>query len=161
MTIQLARYIGEKNKINKSVSFSVTLSGTLRESSDVINPSIIIESPVDAVCGFNYAYIPEFKRYYFIQNCAAYRADLTILSLAVDVLFTYKETILNSPAVIVRSSKTGDAVHSLPDERYPVKQSETTHTITFDSLYSNESDPTKGQTMILIMTGIDKPAVNP
>lgn len=159
MTIQLANYNGEKNKINKQVSFAASLPGTLREGSDVVNPSIMIEAPVDAVCGFNYAYIPEFKRYYFIQNCSAFRAGLTILTMTVDVLYTYKESILNSPAIIVRSSKYGDTNgdFSLPDERYPVKQSETTHVITFDSLYSNEVDPTKGQTMILVMTGIDKP----
>lgn len=157
MTIQLASYDGEKNRIQKQVSFTVNLEGTLRESSDVVNPSILVESPVDAICGFNYAFIPEFQRYYFIQNFTAFRTGLTIITMSVDVLFTYKESILNSPAIIVRSSRTGDGIFSLPDDRYPIKQSETTHVITFESLYDADAQAGKGQTAILIMTGIDKP----
>ena len=157
MTVELARYDGEKNRIQKNVSFAVSIPGTLREGSDVVNPSIMIESSADAVCGFNYAYIPEFKRYYFIQNCTAFRAGLTILTMTVDVLYTYKESILNSPAIVVRSSRTGDGIFSLPDDRYPIKQSETTHVITFESLYDADAQAGKGQTAILIMTGIDKP----
>lgn len=158
MTIQLTSYNGEKNRINKEVSFSAQFEGTLREASDVVNPAILIEAPVDSVCGFNYAFIPEFKRFYFIQNCTAFRSGLTVINMAVDVLYTYKSSILNSPAVIVRSSKAGDGIFSLPDDRYPIKQSETTHVITFDSLYDSDAQAGKGQTMILVMTGIDEPA---
>ena len=160
--IHLTNYNGEKNRINKNVSFLVKLQGTLRESSDVVNPSILVESPVDAICGFNYAYIPVFKRYYYITNCTAYRDNLTVITMSVDVLFTYKETILNSPAIIVRSSKTTDSsspdLKDLPDDRFPLKQSETTHTITFDSLYDTDAQAGKGQTAIIIMTGIDNPS---
>lgn len=160
--IYLTNYNGEKNRINKNVSFTVKLEGSLRESSDVVNPSILVESTVDAICGFNYAYIPVFKRYYYITNCTAFRDGLSVITMSVDVLFTYKETILNSPAIIVRSSKTGDSsspdLKDLPDERFPLKQSETTHTIAFDSLYDSDPGAGKGQTAIIIMTGIDEPA---
>lgn len=158
MTIQLGNYNDEKNRINKNVSFSALFEGTLREASDVVNPSIMIEASVDAVCGFNYAYIPEFQRYYFIQNCTAFRNSLTVINLTVDVLYTYKEAIMNSPAVIVRTSKVSGDKPALPDERYPILQSETTHVITFDSLYDSDAQAGKGETMILVMTGIDEPA---
>lgn len=158
MTIQLARYDGEKNRIQKNVSFAASIPGTLREGSDVVNPSIMVESSANAICGFNYAFIPEFQRYYFIQNFTAFRTGLTIITMTVDILYTYKESILNSPAIIVRSSKTGDGIFSLPDDRYPIKQSEKTHVITFESLYDADAESGKGQTAILIMTGIDKPA---
>ena len=159
MTIQLANYNGEKNRINKDVTFSAQFEGNLREGCDVVNPAILIEAPVDAVCGFNYAFIPEFKRYYFITNCTSFRSTLTIINMTVDVLYTYKNSILNSPAIIVRSSKAGDGnPHSLPDDRYPILQSETTHVVTFDSLYDSDAQAGKGQTMILVMTGIDEPA---
>ena len=158
MNIHLGYYNDEKNRINKNVSFSIDIPGTLREASDVVNPSIMIEASVDAVCGFNYAYIPEFQRYYFIQNCTAFRNSLTVINLTVDVLYTYKESIMNSPAVIVRTSKVSGEKPALPDERYPILQSETTHVITFDSLYDADAQAGKGETMILVMTGIDEPA---
>lgn len=161
MTIELYKVLNEKNKINKQTSGGVSFEGTLREGCDVVNPVIRLEAAVDSICGFNYAYIPEFKRYYYINNTSSLRTGLSQLSLTVDVLTTFKETVLNSNCIITRSSKTGDAIHSLPDDRYPVKQSETTHTITFSSLYSNSVDPNLGQTMILIMTGIDEPVTPP
>lgn len=157
MTITLGNYQGEKNKINKEFAEGWSESGTLREGSDILNPSVLIEASPDTICGFNYAYIPEFKRWYYIQNVSAFRNGLTVISLAVDVLMTYKESIMNSSAIITRSSKMGDSVFSLPDDRFPIKQSDTTHVVTFDSLYDNSSSPGKGQTMILVMTGIDHP----
>lgn len=157
MTIILYNYSGEKNRINKTFGNSKELTGKLREECDVMNPSIIIKAPINQVCGFNYAYIPDFKRWYFITNCNSYRNDLTMITLSVDVLFTFKESILLSHATVIRSSRPYDAEHALPDDRYPILQSETTHTITFDTLYDNVADPSnpKGQTMVLVMTGID------
>lgn len=158
MTIRLANYSGEKNRINKDISFDKECTGTLREGADVTNPSILIESPVNEVCGFNYAYIPEFKRWYYITNCTSFRTGLTVVNMSVDVLYTYKETILTSTAIVTRSARSGDAKFSLPDDRFPVLQSETTHTITYDSLYDADASETnpKGQSMILILTGIDE-----
>ena len=158
MTIQLGNYFGAKNKITKSVSLGFNIEGTLRSDCDIMNPSILIEASPDTVCGYNYAYIPEFGRWYFVQNVNAYRTGLSIVSLAVDVLYTYKESILNSNAIVCRSSKTGDAIHELPDDRAAIKQSETTHMIQFDSLYDSDAQAGKGQTAILILTGIDHPA---
>ena len=157
-TINLGTYTGEKNKVNKKVSWDWSNSGTLKEGSDIINPAILLEAYADEVCGYNYAYIPAFKRWYFIQNTESFRSGLTVVTMTVDVLMSYKEAIMNSTAIITRSSKNGDQQFDLPDERYPVKQSEKTYVIPFDSLYSNDVDPTKGQSMILIMTGIDEPS---
>lgn len=158
MTIQLGNYLGAKNKINKAVSLSFQREGTLRSDCDIMNPSIMLEASADEICGFNYAYIAEFGRWYFIQNVNAYRTGLSIVTMTVDVLYTYKESILNSNAIVCRSSRTGDAIHSLPDDRAAIKQSETTHVITFDSLYDSDAQAGKGQTAILVLTGIDHPA---
>lgn len=158
MTIQLGNYFGAKNKITKSVSLSFQREGTLRSDCDIMNPSIMLEASADEICGFNYAYIAEFGRWYFIQNVNAYRTGLSIVTMTVDVLYTYKESILNSNAIVCRSSRTGDAIHELPDDRAAIKQSETTHMIQFESLYDSDALAGKGQTAILILTGIDHPS---
>ena len=158
MTIQLGTYTGEKNKINKEFNADWSETGYLREGSDILNPSIMVEAAADTICGYNYAYIPEFKRWYFVQNVTSFRQGLTVVTMAVDVLMTYKESIMSSQSIITRSSKMGDGILSLPDDRFPVLQSDSTHTITFDSLYDDSVNPGKGQTMVLVMTGIDKPA---
>lgn len=154
MTIQLINMTQEKNKVTKTVSAGISITGTLRDGTDVINPSIMVEKTVDSICGYNYAYIPAFKRYYFINNVSSFRNSLSVISMTVDVLKSYESTILNSKAIITRSSKAGDPIFSLPDERLPVKQSDTTHIYAYPELYSN-TDPLKAQSLILVLTGIN------
>lgn len=154
MIITLYNMTDEKNKINKNIPSGRDFTGTLRSDADVVNPAIRIEAPADAVCGYNYAYIPAFKRYYFIKNVNAYRDDLSVITLAVDVLTTFQSSILNSKCILSRSSRGGDAMYDLPDERLPVKQSATTHVFLYDELYSNV-DASKAQSLILVLTGIN------
>ena len=153
MTIQLINMTQEKNKVTKNVTAGISIPGTLRDGTDVVNPSILVEKTVESICGYNYAYIPEFKRYYFINNISSFRNSLSVISMTVDVLRTYQSTILNSNVIIVRSSDSNDSLFNMPDDRYPVLQSETSHVIAYPTLYSN-SDPTKAQSLIIVMTGI-------
>ena len=153
MKIQLCKMTQERNKVTKNFTADAEFTGTLRDGTDVVNPSIMIETSVNSICGYNYAYIPAFKRYYFINNVSSYRNSLSVISMTVDVLKTYQSTILNSTAILTRSSDPNDALFNMPDDRYPVLQSETTHVIAYPELYSN-SDPTKAQSLIIVMTGI-------
>lgn len=153
MMIYLYQMTQEKNRVTKTVNGGRDFEGTLRADSDVVNPSILIEAPVNTVCGYNYMYIPEFKRYYFINNVNAYRTGLSLVTATVDVLMSFSSSILNSNCIITRSSKSGDQEFALPDDRFPILQSEKTHVIGYSELYSN-TDPTKAQSLILIMTGI-------
>ena len=71
---------------------------------------------------YNYAYIADFKRYYFI-NDIRYDSGLWILQLNVDVLATYKTTIGSTSSYILRSS----AAHNeyLLDNMFPATGSQT------------------------------------
>lgn len=81
--------------------FSVT--GTLRNECNVVNP-IIEFSNYPPNCDYNYAYIPDFKRYYFITGCTSVRQNVTELSFHVDVLQTYRNEILSHTAFINRAT---------------------------------------------------------
>ena len=59
MTIQLCVSREPANKVGKNIGVVSTLSGTLRESSSIIDPVITIEADPT---GFNYLYIPDFNR---------------------------------------------------------------------------------------------------
>ena len=50
--------------------------------------------------GFNYAYIPIFNRYYYIENIESYRTGLWIVKMKVDVLESHKASILNLDCII-------------------------------------------------------------
>lgn len=99
MTITFYNNISEKNVIRKTINNPLSMSGTLRESTSVTNPVITIEAPVTIV-GYNYCYIPDFSRYYYIVDVKSMRNNLWAVTLRVDVLMSFQNDILNTPAII-------------------------------------------------------------
>lgn len=93
----------ENNKITKSdLTDIIQLTGTFRGEVSVMNPVVQIETSTN-ISGYNYAYISDFGRYYFITDIKAVRNGLWQLSLKVDVLMTYHTEILALSAVIRRN----------------------------------------------------------
>lgn len=92
----------ELNKISKNPALVMTLSGTLREETDIINPQINIEYD-GALVNVNYMWIPTFNRYYFITKIESIRNKLWRVYGHCDVLKTYSEGILGTTAVVARS----------------------------------------------------------
>lgn len=99
MTITFYNNISEKNVINKTLGNPLTMGGTLRDATSVTNPTITVESPITIV-GYNYCYIPDFARYYYIVDIKSMRKNLWAVTLRVDVLMSFKDSILNTPAII-------------------------------------------------------------
>ena len=105
MNILLYKTTNANNDLNKTISDKVELVGALREASSVIAPSILIQSnPI----GYNYAYIPEFGRYYYIKNITAFRKGAYIVDLKCDVLMSFKEEILNMNGIVSRLTDGDD-----------------------------------------------------
>lgn len=100
MTITLYNNTSPANYVNKSITVVMTLTGTLRNPTSIIDPVITIERSDPT--GFNYARIEEFGRYYFVTGISSESNSLISISLHVDVLMTYKEGIKNMNAIIKR-----------------------------------------------------------
>lgn len=99
--IQFMNNKDEVNKIKKNPISIITLEGNLKTKTSVVNPVIIVEN--DGVfIDVNYAYIPIFKRYYYITDISSIRNNLWQISLHCDVLKTFSEGILGSKAIIAR-----------------------------------------------------------
>lgn len=94
----------ELNKITKTPVSVMTLSGTLREETDIVNPQINIEYD-GALVNVNYMYISEFHRYYFITKIESVRNKLWRIYAHCDVLKTYSEGILDTECVVARNEK--------------------------------------------------------
>lgn len=99
MTITFYNNISEKNVIRKVINNPLSMGGTLRESTSVTNPVITIEAPLTIV-GYNYCYIPDFSRYYYVVDVKSMRNNLWAVTLRVDVLMSFQNDILNTPAII-------------------------------------------------------------
>lgn len=109
MQIILYKNNSEPERFTKSLSGSLTLSGTLRGETNIINPEILIEgSPDDFPSDYNYAYIPEFERYYYINEVTAYRTNVTLLFIHVDVLMSFKDDILSNSAMVDKQALAGN-----------------------------------------------------
>lgn len=91
----------------------------IKTGSGVINPTISLDIGIAGNPSvYNYAYIPTFGRYYFIEEWYFERA-LWTASLRVDVLATYKSAIGNSSLYVMRAAAAHDG--SIIDTLYPAK----------------------------------------
>lgn len=106
MTITFYNNVSEKNVIRKTINNPMPISGTLRESTSVINPVITVQAPVTLV-GYNYCHIPDFSRYYYVVDVKSIRNNLWAVTLRVDVLMSFKSDILNTPAIIDHTTEQG------------------------------------------------------
>ena len=98
----------EKRQLDKSVSYSVSLSGTLRNETGVVDPTILVEANVSTLAGCNYMSIPSFGRLYFITEIRSINNKLCEVSGHCDVLSTYKAGIRTNSAIVSRSSQQGN-----------------------------------------------------
>ena len=98
MQINFYKNSSEKNKIGKSLSSGLTLNGNLRDECSITSPSILVEAT--SLVDYNYCYIPEFKRYYFISDITSVRNNLWRVSLKCDVLESFKTDILKLSCIV-------------------------------------------------------------
>lgn len=129
MTITLYKNESEKNKINKILTSVASVTGVLRDSSSIINPEIVIE--YNNPTGFNYCHIDSFNRYYFVNNITVISDKLIKLSLKVDVLESFKTSIMSQNIIVDKS--TNKINNYLHDENLVVNVKTKTDIVNFPS----------------------------
>lgn len=106
MTIIFYKTLSKPNEINKVLQNELYLSGTIKSETDIIKPIIKILNTLSFnIFNYNYCYIVELKRYYFIEDITILGDKFFYIALTLDVLYTYKTPILASVANISRYSK--------------------------------------------------------
>lgn len=108
MNIAFGSTTSEKRELDKTVSYSVSLSGTLRNETNVVNPSILVEANISTLAGCNYMSIPAFNRVYFITDIRSISKSLCEVSGHCDVLSSFKSGIRSNIAVVGRSATQGN-----------------------------------------------------
>ena len=95
--------------MNKDLTLIATFDIQMRDTQNVSAP-ILILGEIEGVDlkTVNYAYIDEFKRYYFIRTITVGQNNIYTLTMECDVIETYREDILNSSALISRRVAAGD-----------------------------------------------------
>lgn len=101
MTITLYNCTDSANRIDKTVASGLTVTGVMKNALDIDNISVDIQTPVETF-NYNYCYVQELKRYYFIQTPVVSPNGIMTLPLVCDVLMSFKSTIENIVGTIGR-----------------------------------------------------------
>lgn len=101
MEILLYNITDMPNVVSKTLGDAVTVDGVLRTAFNTINPTVAIR--LDSVPTYNYCYISDFNRYYFIQSFTLTNKNEYTFALKEDVLMTYKDYILNATGNVEES----------------------------------------------------------
>lgn len=118
ITVELFNNSSPVNAMDKDLSSIASLTGNLREESNVIDPIILIER--DSMSNVNYARVSEFNRYYFVTEIESVRTKLWRVHMHVDVLYTYRDKIRQNRALINRQQNYYDLM--LDDGIFRCKQ---------------------------------------
>lgn len=118
-TVRLFTLSKRDNSTKRPTGNGTSFSCIIKSGSGILHPTISLDlGKTSDPSQYNYAYIPDFDRYYFIEEWYFDRA-LWTASLKVDVLATYKTEIGNSNLYVLRSASehNGDVIDTL----YPAK----------------------------------------
>ena len=100
-----------ENVLTKTLANEYTLTGTLRDAANIINPVIMVATDPTP---YNYCYIPQLNRYYYVDEITVYRKNVWVVTLKCDVLMSFKDEIKKLRVVTSRlvsgSAYYGDGV---------------------------------------------------
>ena len=131
MNVTLYKYYAERDKVDKStdLTFVASVTGQFKADVSILNPSLLLSLPAEGsqlltdengnliadvqlndiqegvvkVLDFNYFYIEEFNRYYFLSSFVISSNRLVAITGEVDPLYSFKEQILENYAMIERN----------------------------------------------------------
>ena len=119
-------------KIPTQQTGDIGLTVELKDVTNLFTPSLVLSASTFTSGGsitnpmkFTYAYLPDFSRYYFIRSWS-WILGRWECSLEVDVLASFKSSIGNTTAYILRSASSYDP--DVVDTKYPAKKGVTTTT---------------------------------
>ena len=128
MIVKFLKNKSEYNTINKDTELIVEKTIALKSECDIVNPYLLLKLD-DNLYLSNYAYIPQFKRYYFITGIEILTKTLVGISLHVDVLESFKNDVLAGTVHITESSNV--------DNYYP-KELDSLTSVTSHKFISNK-----------------------
>ena len=114
MNIKLLTYSEPKKSVKKSYSTLATLTGSMRDILNVVEPDFLVQATTEYDKA-NALYCEELGRYYFITGKEWIRTGLLAISCHVDALVTYRTDLLNNSGIISRNSNLFNGY--LPDNR--------------------------------------------
>ena len=140
----------DRKKINKNPGpIGPELSCHLKDDTSLFKPTMIIDKSKlgDQWPFANYAYIPDFGRYYFIDDIEALTGNRVAFHMTIDPLYTYADSLMGKSFLIARSETNGSAFFIDAE-----KALQSTKTVEYDIL-GNVRQDTTGNKYVLTVAG--------
>ena len=103
MTVIFYKYDGIKNKINKALENGFTVNDVIIQNDFDITDFYLLIKNTAFNSEYNYCYIQDLGRYYFIESVEKMNGTIYKIRLTVDVLKSFSTQIENINAIITKS----------------------------------------------------------
>lgn len=127
MNITLYNTKSPNNTVNKTLTNAYNITVQLKTPTNVLKPTIILGGV--NITGYNYCYIPDFGRYYYISDMATEYANINERTLEVDSLMSWGSGIKGLFAIVERQQNFYNLY--LPDLQFPNLAYKRVQTFTF------------------------------
>ena len=134
MNLNLLYNDSDPNVLHKKIrSSGISLQFVFKDRSSLYNPTIIVQTSED-LTKYNYASIPEWNRYYFVNpnNINVIGANRYEVTLTCDSLTTFADQIIGVPCIIDRAEGLGGSRY-LPSEAWVANCKHKTDILSFSS----------------------------
>ena len=151
MNVILYNNKSDKRQLVKNISEIKTISATAKGDINIISPTLIIQN---FSTDFNYCYITDFDRYYFVKSITLLTGQRVQIDLSIDVLMTYKEEIKNLTVNILRYENIEPTF--LTDSRIPLYSDTVQKVIEFpENIFNLEKPSENSKNFLLTVAGGD------
>ena len=138
VTIKLYETKSDRKQVTKELDLKMTTSCVLKEACSIERPTLLITTPTN-ISKYNYLYIEDFGRYYYIMDIVSVRNGLWEVSTQVDVLMSFANDIKQCTGIISRQEST-DLNGYINDNTHVVQSNEFNRVFNFPSGFNSSGE---------------------
>lgn len=131
MNIVLYNNSSDRRTITKTLETIETINGAEPFGECSVHNPVMRLRPFDNWALVNYAYIADYKRYYFVTEVKIVSGNVLEISCTCDPLMSFRQQILRSVAMCVANENT--STKYIRDKNYPVSLKKSLTTYVFDA----------------------------
>lgn len=136
LTLRYGYVTADPRKLDKSAEFlqhSTDISATVKENCSIMNPDFIVSASIVALQTCNYVQVPEWGRYYFVDDLYTMPGGRVAIRCHEDVLTSHASEIANLKLYLDRTQDESKRSKYLPDGSLPAETRRKCITLDFDS----------------------------
>ena len=154
MEIKIYKTNDDNRVINKTLELLKTKNVVLKDNVNILSPTFILKYEKTLFENMNYCYIGEFKRYYYILNKECLDGEHYMITLSCDVLMSFKDSFINTPMLINRTSKKEKSNAELADSNIQTSAQKIVMTEKVDSDIFNVKEYSQCQYLLNVIGGV-------